>query len=102
MCARQNGFRAALALLVCQLPGEVHADIYIHNPRGSNNKLNEVSNNRQNANRLFDSQNNAAGGYQHGDNCKPTCSDANGNYDKTAPGAGEGEMYFYEGSKLQL
>ena len=37
------------------------ADLYMHNPRGSNNKLNEVSNNAQNQNRLFDSQNNAAG-----------------------------------------
>mmetsp|Transcript_67558 Transcript_67558/g.213893 ORF Transcript_67558/g.213893 Transcript_67558/m.213893 type:complete len:86 (-) Transcript_67558:126-383(-) len=39
-------------------------DVYLNNPRGSNNKLNEVSNNVQNDNRLFDSQNNGAGGYQ--------------------------------------
>lgn len=31
-------------------------DVYMHNPRGSNNRLNERSANRQNANRLFDSQ----------------------------------------------
>ena len=30
----------------------------MHNPRGSNNRLSEDNNNRNNANRLFDSQNN--------------------------------------------
>ena len=39
------------------------ADVYLHNPRGSNNRCDELSNNRQNANRMFDSENNAAGGY---------------------------------------
>ena len=33
-----------------------HADIYMHNPRGTNNRLNERSAQRKNANRLFDSQ----------------------------------------------
>jgi len=51
----------------------VQADMYLNNPRGSNNKLREQSNNVQNANRLFDSQNNAASGYQIGDDCKPAC-----------------------------
>ena len=32
------------------------ADLYLHNPRGSNNRLNERSANRNNANRMFDSQ----------------------------------------------
>jgi hypothetical protein len=41
----------------------VSADVYLHNPRGNNNRCDERSNNRNNANRLFDSQNNAAGGY---------------------------------------
>ncbi len=31
-------------------------DIYLHNPRGSNNRLNERSATRRNNNRLFDSQ----------------------------------------------
>lgn len=35
----------------------------MHNPRGSNNRCDERTNDRNNANRLFDSQNNAAGGY---------------------------------------
>ena len=39
------------------------ADIYMHNMRGSNNRCDELTNDRLNANRLFDSQNNAAGGY---------------------------------------
>jgi hypothetical protein len=41
----------------------VAADVYMHNPRGSNDRLNEANTNRNNANRLFDSQNNAKGGY---------------------------------------
>ena len=38
-------------------------DIYLHNPRGSNNRLNEKSAQRTNNNRVFDSQNNARGTY---------------------------------------
>ena len=34
----------------------VLGDCYLHNPRGSNNRLNERSANRRNANRMFDSQ----------------------------------------------
>ena len=41
----------------------VYSDVYLHNPRGNNNRCDERSNDRNNANRLFDSQNNAAGGY---------------------------------------
>ncbi|XP_071805956.1 protein DD3-3-like [Asterias amurensis] len=51
-----------LLLAVC-----VNADVYMHNPRGSNNRLNERSANRQNGNRMFDSQNNNRGGYNVGD-----------------------------------
>jgi len=42
-------------------------DIYLHNPRGSNNRLNERRATRENNNRLFDSQNNNRGGYNVGD-----------------------------------
>eukprot|EP00967_Tisochrysis_lutea_P072748 scaffold97154_cov32-Tisochrysis_lutea.AAC.1 len=52
---------ARLLLNALVLPSLVHADVYLHSPRGSNNKLNEVSNNARNQARLFDSQNNAAG-----------------------------------------
>ena len=51
--------------MACLVPVAV-ADVYMHNPRGSNNRLNEQSANRNNANRLFDSQNNNKGGYSVG------------------------------------
>lgn len=44
-----------------------YGDIYLHIPRGSNNRLNENTANRNNANRVFDSQNNNKGGYNIGD-----------------------------------
>jgi len=44
----------------------VHADTYLHYPRGSNNRLREQSANRNNGNRVFDSQNNNRGGYNVG------------------------------------
>jgi hypothetical protein len=54
-------------------------DLYMHNPRGSNDRLNEANTNRNNGNRLFDSQNNAKGGYCIGP-----------------------QMTFYEGSLLSI
>lgn len=52
------------------------ADVYMHNPRGCNNRLNEKSAERRNANRLFDSQNNNRGGYNVGDKTdKPATTD---------------------------
>ena len=47
-----------LAAFLCM----VNCDVYLSNPRASNNRLNENSRNRANDNRLFDSQNNARGG----------------------------------------
>merc|ERR1719217_2031892 len=38
-------------------------DLYLHNPRGNNNRNSEKNENRNNANRIFDSQNNGKGGY---------------------------------------
>ena len=55
------------ASLLIGLNVNVRADMYLHYPRGSNNRLNEASANRDNANRLFDSQNNNRGGYNVGD-----------------------------------
>jgi len=43
------------------------ADTYCHQPRCSNNRLNEKSANRQNGNRLCDTQNNNRGGYNVGE-----------------------------------
>jgi hypothetical protein len=34
----------------------INADVYLQSPRGSNDRLNEKSANRKNANRVFDSQ----------------------------------------------
>lgn len=45
----------------------VYGDLYLHNIRGSNNRLNEKTATRNNANRVFDSQNNNRGGYNVGD-----------------------------------
>jgi hypothetical protein len=39
------------------------ADMYFHFPRGQNNRCDEKSNNRNNENRMYNSQDNAAGGY---------------------------------------
>lgn len=52
-----------LSEIIIFLTLSTQADVYLHNPRGSNNRLNEKSANRNNANRLFDSQNNNRGGY---------------------------------------
>lgn len=47
-----------LMLCICTVLG----DMYLQNPRGCNDRLDEETD-RQNANRLFDSENNARGGY---------------------------------------
>lgn len=54
------------------------ADVYLHNPKGSNNRLAESSVQRANNQRLFDSQNSAQGGYN------------------------TGSVYYYAGSKLPI
>lgn len=46
--------------------GGVRGDIYLHNPRGSNNRLDEQTRERANNNRMFDSENNERGGYNVG------------------------------------
>ena len=50
---------AALALFVAGAT----ADVYMHNPPGNNDRNRERNDNRNNGNRLFDSQNNGKGGY---------------------------------------
>ena len=61
--------KSYVSVLLCGawLIGSVRGDCYLHWPKGSNNRLNEASANRNNANRLFDSQNNNRGGYNVGD-----------------------------------
>jgi hypothetical protein len=51
------------SLIVVLFAATVFADMYLQNPRGSNDRNNEANENRNNADRLFDSQNNAKGGY---------------------------------------
>ena len=57
-----SGF-SCLILLSILLIIKINGDCYLHFPRGSNNRLNEKSANRDNANRLYDTQNNNRGGY---------------------------------------
>lgn len=54
-----------LAVLLFAVAG-VHANVYMHYPRGSNNRLDEDQNDRTTNNRLFNSQNNARGGSNKG------------------------------------
>lgn len=91
----------SLPLILLALGQLVKGDITLHSPRGSNNKLSEQSNNVDNNNRLFDSQNNDASGYQVGDACIPNCLNGN-QYNKATPGAGHGIMQYYEGSHLWI
>uniref|UniRef100_A0A7S3YVQ7 Uncharacterized protein n=1 Tax=Lotharella globosa TaxID=91324 RepID=A0A7S3YVQ7_9EUKA len=65
----------------------VQADLYLHSPPGSNNRNRERKDNRNNANRLFDSQNNGKGGYPWRGN--PTF-------------IGPDPLVYYVGSKLRV
>eukprot|EP00455_Lapot_gusevi_P004983 TRINITY_DN120_c0_g4_i1.p2 TRINITY_DN120_c0_g4~~TRINITY_DN120_c0_g4_i1.p2 ORF type:complete len:165 (-),score=56.48 TRINITY_DN120_c0_g4_i1:6-500(-) len=58
--------RTLTGCLVLLLAASALADVYLHSPRGSNNRLAEENRERNNANRLFDSQNNDRGGYNVG------------------------------------
>ncbi|XP_057296382.1 protein DD3-3-like isoform X2 [Hydractinia symbiolongicarpus] len=68
----------SMLFFICALFGLVRCDVYLHNPRGSNNRLDERGRERANANRMFDSQNNNRGGYN------------------------VGSLYYYEGSELPI
>ena len=45
-----------LVVVLALSVGIVWGDLYLHHPRGSNNRLNERTATRTNANRMFDSQ----------------------------------------------
>ena len=64
--------------LLSSLLSAALGDIYLHFPRGSNNRLNEHTENRANANRLFDSENNNQGGYNVGDKTDLEAEDMSG------------------------
>ena len=93
---------APIKAAVVLLAATATADVYMHNPRGSNDRNCERNVNRNNGNRLFDSQNNAKGGY--------ACPRAVGDESRQNE-AGEAifngftqnkKMYFYEGSILPI
>lgn len=56
----------------------VEGDVYLHSPRGSNNRLKGTGRDVQNQNRLFDSENNNRGGYN------------------------VGSLYYYEGTQMYI
>ncbi|CAF3985134.1 unnamed protein product [Rotaria magnacalcarata] len=70
-----------IGFIILLLINAIFTDIYLHNPRGSNNRYNEQTPERTNNNLSFDSQNNARGGYNVGDN---------------------GTMYYYTNSILPI
>ena len=70
-----------LLLLLSLLLPAVRCDVYLHNPHGSTNRLNEQSRQRNNDQRVFNSQDNNRGGY---------------------PVPTNGRMYYYEGSTLYI
>eukprot|EP00753_Platysulcus_tardus_P010427 PLAT2650.1.p1 GENE.PLAT2650.1~~PLAT2650.1.p1 ORF type:complete len:767 (-),score=337.27 PLAT2650.1:317-2593(-) len=79
---------STLLLVALVLAPVALGDVYMHNPSGSNGRNRERSENRANANRLFDTQNNAKGGYPwRGDR------ELKGKPDP---------MVYYEGSKLPI
>ena len=65
-----------------------YADVYLHFPPGSNNRVNEPTATRKNDNNAFDSQNNERGGYNVPDATK------------TAAGTNAGLQYYYVSHKL--
>jgi len=62
------------------LPIVVNANVYLHSPRGSNNRLNEKSAQNTNDERLFCANNNRRGGYNVGDKGSNAFSDESGQY----------------------
>jgi len=56
----------SIVLVVLLVVAVAYCDVYLHNPRGSNNRLNEANTNVDNNNRLCDTQNNDKGGYGWG------------------------------------
>lgn len=71
-------FSSKVIAVASALVAVANADIYLHNMRGSNNRLDEARRDRNNANRLFDSQNNNRGG------------------------SNVGSLYFYENEKVPM
>ena len=101
-----------LCLIVVSLVYEALGDIYMHNPRGSNDRNCERTVNRRNGNRLFNSQNNNNGGYacprgvgnedfqaENGDSSFSSVDTATGG---TTTFTQNKRVYYYEGSILPI
>jgi len=73
----------------------VSADVYMHNPRGANDRNCERNVNRNNGNLLYDTQNNAKGGYA----CPRAVA---ANNDAQPPKGMTPRMKFEEGSSLEV
>jgi len=85
------------------------SDTYMHMPRGSNDRLNEQSANRNNGDRLFDSQNNNRGGYNVCDRTNAAFNGASptrtvdSTYDATdRTNAAQYPYVYFEGSTLPM
>jgi len=72
-----------------------HADVYMHNPRGANDRNCEKNVNRNNGNLLYDTQNNAKGGYA----CPRAIAGSNANYPTKGVSP---RMEFEAGSELEV
>ena len=95
------------AVLVASFLSAAYADVYMHNPRGSNDRNCERNANRDNENRLFNSQNNAAGGYACdravGDETFQNEADEHLFYNEDGSTFVQSKrLYFYEGSVLPI
>ena len=103
--------KGILLLLIC-VSSRVYGDIYMHNPRGSNDRNCERNVNRNNGNRLFDSQNNGAGGYAcprgvgdetfQAENGDATFNSIDTSTGETKPFTQNKRIYYYEGSVLPV
>merc|ERR1719267_166205 len=76
-------------VLLAAAPAAVLGDVYMQSPRGANGRNCERNVNRNNANRLYDTQNNAKGGYAAGR--------AVG-----GPDVDVRKIYYYEGEKVPI
>ncbi len=116
-CSGAEEMRRAVAVCLVALYSAslVAGDLYMHNFRGSNNRLNEANAERNQGNRLFDSQNNNRGGYNVGD--KTSTSSNNDQQNPDGLGTGNGSprygdtpvvatsqysMVFIEGSEVVI
>lgn len=99
-------------LLLLHLIVPTVCDIYMHNPRGSNDRNCERSVNRRNGNRLFNSQNNNNGGYAcprgvgdenfQAESGDVTFSDIDTSTGETTTFVQNKRIYYYEGSILPI